>query len=300
MEAKKNSLLIVDDEKSNIMALSHILSEYTVYVAKNGIDAIEMANEHLPDVILLDIIMPEMSGYEVIAALKSSDKTRSIPVIFITALNDAWDEEKGLYLGAADYISKPFSSAIVKLRVQNQIQMLNYIKTIERLSMIDPLTNIPNRRAFDERLRLEWDRAMRNRTPISVLIIDLDGFKAYNDTYGHMQGDKALQAVAKICIQELKRSVDLVARWGGDEFVVLLIDTTCDDAMKVAERLRMSIENTQPQLPDGQTSKITISIGINALIPTSNSSLDEFLCYADRALYTAKKEGRNRVCRRIT
>ena len=295
-KTEKNSLLIVDDEKYNIVALNQILSpEYTVYAAKSGQDAIEIANEHLPDVILLDILMPEMDGYEVIAALKSSPKTRDIPVIFITGLSDAPDEEKGLHLGAADYISKPFSTAIVKLRIKNQIQTLNYIHTIELLSLMDQLTNIPNRRSFDERLHLEWGRAIRDETPISILILDFDNFKEYNDIHGHKQGDKALQGVAKILMQELKRAVDFVARWGGEEFVVLLPNTDRDKALIIAERMRASIEATQIPLPDGQTSKITISIGVNAKIPAPIDSADDFLYHADKALYAAKNGGRNRV-----
>ena len=134
METKKHSILIVDDEKSNIFTLTHILNqEYTILVAKDGEDAIEVAEKYLPDLILLDIIMPDIDGYDVITELKKSDKTRNIPVVFVSGLHDVLDEEKGLFLGAADYISKPFSAAIVKLRVKNQISMLEYIRTIEEL-----------------------------------------------------------------------------------------------------------------------------------------------------------------------
>ena len=262
--AKKNSLLIVDDEKSNILALTRILSQaYTIYAAKNGQDAIETAAEHMPDVILLDILMPEMDGYDVLAALKGSEKTRAIPVIIITGLDSPEDEEKGLALGAADYISKPFSPAIVKLRVQNQIQILNYIYTIKNLSLLDQLTGIANRRSFDERLRLEWGRAIRTETPISILILDLDNFKTYNDTYGHMQGDMLLQAVAKLFAHELKRAGDFIARWGGEEFIALLAHTDWGGALDVAERIRMHVEDAVIPLADGHATKTTVSIGIN-------------------------------------
>ena len=295
---KKNSVLIVDDETSNIMALTHILSqEYTIYAAKNGQDAIEAALEHTPDLILLDVLMPVMDGYEVIAALKNADKTRTIPVIFVTGLNSAQDEEKALALGAVDYISKPFSAAIVKLRVQNQIKILNYINTIEELSLVDPLTCLPNRRSFDERLRLEWGRAIRTRTPLSILVLDLDNFKNYNDAYGHIQGDALLQAVARVFARELKRSVDFVARWGGEEFVVLLADTDWDAALVVADRIRKAVENAVIPLADGRTTETTISIGSNTQVPTSGDSIHDFVHYADKALYTAKKEGKNRTCR---
>ena len=298
MEIKKNSLLIVDDEKSNIVLLRQILGkEYTVYAAKNGPEALEVASERLPDVILLDILMPGMNGYEVISALKNFTLTRTIPVIFITALNDPKDEEKGLLLGAADYINKPFSPAVVKLRVQNQIKILNYINIIKRMGMTDQLTDLPNRRSFEERIRMEWNRAIRDNTPISVLILDIDRFKQYNDTYGHWQGDVALKTVAKVLMYETKRLSDFVARMGGEEFVVILANTDALGAFEVAENIRKNIESTQIPLEDGQTNTITVSIGVNTQIPTLGSSIDEFLGYADSALYTAKREGKNRVCR---
>jgi len=298
VEIKKNSLLIVDDEKSNIVLLRQILGkEYTVYAAKNGPEALEVASERLPDVILLDILMPGMNGYEVISALKNFTLTRTIPVIFITALNDPKDEEKGLLLGAADYINKPFSPAVVKLRVQNQIKILNYINIIKRMGMTDQLTDLPNRRSFEERIRMEWNRAIRDNTPISVLILDIDRFKHYNDTYGHWQGDVALKTVAKVLMYETKRLSDFVARMGGEEFVVILANTDALGAFEVAENIRKNIESTQIPLEDGQTNTITVSIGVNTQIPTLGSSIDEFLGYADSALYTAKREGKNRVCR---
>ena len=175
-------------------------------------------------------------------------------------------------------------------------ELLRAARERERLIRIDQLTDIPNRRSFDERLPLEWGRAIRTKTPISLLILDLDYFKNYNDTYGHLQGDKALQVVAKLFMQELKRSGDLVARWGGEEFAILLSNTDVNGALEVAERIRQRVENSQIPLIDGSDSKMTISAGVNSLIPTSSSSLEDFLHHADMALYTAKREGRNRVC----
>jgi diguanylate cyclase (GGDEF)-like protein len=174
-------------------------------------------------------------------------------------------------------------------------ELLRAARERERLIRIDQLTEIPNRRNFDERLPLEWGRAIRTKTPISILILDLDYFKDYNDTYGHLQGDKALQVIAKIFAQELKRTSDLVARWGGEEFAILLANTDFNGAYDVAERIREKVENLQIQV-EGLVSKVTVSIGINCLIPTSNNLLEEFIHHADMALYTAKREGRNRVC----
>ena len=297
-DAKKNSVLIVDDATSNITALTHILSpEYTVYAAKNGHDALETAREHAPDVILLDILMPGMDGYEVIAALKASSETWKIPVIFVTGLGGSQDEAKGLALGASDYISKPFSDAIVKLRVRHQMTMLKYIRTIEELTLIDQLTGIPNRRSLDERLPMEWARAMRTAAPLSIMILDLDDFKKYNDTYGHIQGDVLLRTVAEMLAQELKRSGDFFARWGGEEFVALLPDTPWDGAWNMAELLRKCVEDTVIPLTDGRATKITVSIGLNVQIPIPDASMLDFLHHADKALYAAKKGGKNRTCR---
>jgi len=290
-------VLIVDDENANILALTQILGqEYIVYAAKSGPDAIEVANEYLPDVILMDIIMSGMDGYEVIAELKCTDKTRNIPVIFITGLNTFKDEEKGLALGAADYINKPFSPAIVKLRVRNQIRIQNYIETITRLGMTDELTSLPNRRSFDERMRLEWGRAMRDKKNISIIMLDIDKFKDFNDTYGHQHGDDILKTAADIFKCSVRRSGDFVARYGGEEFVILLSDTVQSGAAEIAERIRKEVEDTVIPFTDGKTARITVSIGVNTEIPTTNSISEFFIKRADDALYAAKNGGRNRVC----
>jgi diguanylate cyclase (GGDEF)-like protein len=176
-------------------------------------------------------------------------------------------------------------------------ELLRAARERERLIRIDQLTDIPNRRSFDERLPLEWGRAIRVKTPISILILDLDHFKNYNDTYGHLQGDRALQAVAKMFMRELKRSGDIVARWGGEEFAILLSNTDFEGAMDVAERIREKVAVLPIPHIDGSNSKMTVSVGVNSIIPTVNNSLEDFIHNADMALYVAKREGRNRVCR---
>jgi len=294
----KNSILIIDDEKSNLVFLNHLLSaDYSVYVSRDGKDAIKKANELLPDLILLDILMPGMDGYEVLTELKSSETTQAIPVIFITGLSSAEDEEKGLALGTADYITKPFSAAIAKLRVSNQIRMINQMRDIERLSMTDQLTGIANRRNFDQRLSAEWKRTLRAKTPISILMIDVDRFKQYNDVYGHQQGDVALQTVAAVLARTLMRPADFAARWGGEEFVTLLPATNADGALTTAERIRSNVEKSGVPLADGALTQITVSIGAFSQIPTRNDSLNSFISRADDALYAAKEMGRNRVCK---
>jgi diguanylate cyclase (GGDEF)-like protein len=293
---RKNSLLIVDDEEINLKVLIHILgSDYIIYTATNGANALAKAREHKPDLVLLDILMPEMDGYETLAELRKNEDTQDIPVIFITGLDTIEDEERGLSHNAVDYISKPFGAPIVKLRVRNQIQIINQFRTINHLSMIDQMTNIPNRRSFDERLHVEWNRAVREHMPISLLMIDVDKFKNYNDTYGHQQGDIVLQTVAKIFSQAAKRSGDSAARWGGEEFVVLLPNTMMPGALEIAERIRANVEAVVIPCIEGSTTKVTISIGVNARLPVPGDPIDTFISNADKALYEAKTQGRNRV-----
>jgi len=293
---RKNSVLVVDDEMSNLQILSHILgADYTIYTAKNGPNAIGKAREYAPDLILLDIIMPEMDGYQVLAELRSAEATEKIPVVFITGLSSIEDEKRGLSLNAADYISKPFNPMVVKLRVRNQIQIVNQMRTIERLSRLDQLTGVPNRRSFDERIQAEWKRAIRESAPMSILVMDIDMFKAYNDAHGHQQGDAALRAVAGIVGQSLRRTPDFAARWGGEEFVVLLPNTPLGGALEIAETIRKSVEAAEIPHSDGSSSRVTVSIGVNAQIPAQGASVDPFISIADKALYDAKTAGRNSV-----
>jgi len=296
-DIKKNSILIVDDEKANIMALSHFLSPlYTVYASKDAQEAIDIAREFLPDVILLDVLMPGMDGYAVIEKLKDCEETQGIPVILISDLSGDEGEKKGLSLGAADYISKPFDPVIVLLRIQNQIKTLNQFRFTEKKTMIDQLTALPNRRSFDERLDMEWVRAIRDNTPISLLIIDIDKFKQYNDTHGRPQGDAALIAVAGAISKSISRPGDFVARWGGEEFFVLLPDTDSRGALHIAERIRNDVGNTAIPCADDAETKLTVSIGAKTKTHTPGSSRKTFILEAEKALYKAKEAGRNRVC----
>jgi diguanylate cyclase (GGDEF)-like protein len=243
----------VDDEKSNLMVLNSILSpEYTVFTAKSGEEALARAAAEKPDLILLDIIMPGIDGFETLKTLKDSDDCRKIPVIIITGLSGEGDEERGFLLGAVDYITKPFKNAIVKARVKTHIQIVRQIRTIERLGLSDPLTDIPNRRCFDDRLSIEWKRALREKLPIAFMMMDVDKFKNYNDTYGHPQGDLLLKALAKVLESAARRPADLAARLGGEEFGLLLPDATLEAAAVVAEKIRASVEALRVFTADGK------------------------------------------------
>jgi len=296
MDNKKNSVLIVDDSELQRLTLAEILeTEYVIYMAKDGIEAIEYAKKYLPDLILMDIIMPEMDGYQTFLEIRRSEKIKNIPVIFVTSLSDEDNEIKGLGLNAIDYISKPYNSEILKLRVHNNIQRINQLRITEDASFTDILTNLSNRRGFDIKIGQEWRRAMREQSFLSILLIDIDKFKSVNDIYGHLQGDVVLKTISEIFSQELKRGSDFVARWGGEEFVALLSNTSLEEAIQIAERIRLNVENANIPCDNNQIIKITISIGINSEIPKKGEILDDFIKMADVALYTAKRKGRNRL-----
>ena len=293
----KNSILIVDDEPSNVrILLSMFESEYTVYLANDGETGVQMAKDWQPDLILLDIVLPGMDGYQVLKILKGAEETERIPVIFISGLSSSEEEEYGLKLGAVDYIIRPFDSSITKIRVRHQLQIINQFRLIERLSMLDHLTEIPNRRSFTYRMGIEWARAVRDKTPLSVLMIDIDFFKKYNDTYGHVQGDAALQVVAWTFTHTMKRRSDFGARWGGEEFVALLPNTTVEGALELAEQIRVAVGGAEIGLPEGKISNVTVSIGCYTVIPERDSNMNDIIYKADEALYRAKNSGRNKVC----
>jgi diguanylate cyclase (GGDEF)-like protein len=195
-------------------------------------------------------------------------------------------------MGAVDYVSKPFRSSIVKVRVNNQRLIIKQIKAIEELGFLDPLTGIPNRRGFDNRFHLEWLKAIKDKNVLSLAVADIDHFKEYNDNYGHIQGDVLLRALAKHIASMLKKPADFVARWGGEEFAVMLPRTELKGAIVVAEEIRRSVEEIIiPNLPSA-----TMSVGVASIIPSLTISRDEFFSKADKALYQAKNSGRNRVC----
>lgn len=296
MDKEKNSILIVDDDPMSIAVLHRILSPlYTLYSTNDSKEAVKKALEHQPDLILLDIVMPDVDGYQVLNDLKATVGIKHIPVVFISGLNSDEAEEKALALDAADYIGKPFKETIVTLRVKHQIKIVNALRTIELLSRTDQLTGLPNRRAFSSRLKADWYSAIRGKTAVSLIMADIDMFKKYNDTYGHVQGDVALKTVAKCMTDHIRRKTDMVARWGGEEFAILLPMTTQKGATLVAEDIRKEIESTI--IPSaGPDHSVTISLGVNTITPTNDCIIDDFISGADEALYDAKGKGRNRTC----
>lgn len=291
------TLLIVDDEKQNRLLLTELFgTTYKIIQAKNGVQALEKARQHRPDLILLDVLMPEMDGMGVLRELKRDDATRLIPVIFITALSSATDEENGLNLGAVDYISKPFHPPIVRVRVRNQLQLVHQRRLLEQLASLDGLTGIPNRRQFDATLLKEWHRCQRNQQPLSLIVADVDFFKKYNDALGHAAGDRVLQEVAATLRQAARRPGDLVARYGGEEFVLLLPETNATGAQALAEGLQQLLHSKAFAHPNSSLGPwLTMSMGGNTIVPSTTALDPEFFALADAALYRAKHQGRNQV-----
>ncbi len=293
----KQKVLIVDDTPSNLLILGEALRpDYEVFVATDGEDALQKALANPPDLILLDVLMPGMDGYEVCHRLKGNNVTQSVPVMFITARDSEEDEVKGLGLGAVDYITKPFRIPIVQARVRTHMELKLKTDILQNMSHRDGLTGIFNRRHADTAMTSEWKRAVRQGLTLSVMLLDLDHFKLFNDNYGHLAGDECLKAVASLLASTVKRSGDVVARYGGEEFVIILPDTPLDKALVVAEKVRQAVEDLDITHQFSLTApQVTVSIGVASAVPQLDSDTNVLLEVADHALYDAKQAGRNRV-----
>ena len=294
---KKQTILIVDDTPLNIQILIETLGdEYDVNFANNGREALEMVADNLPDLILMDIQMPEMDGYTACKALKSDPLSQGTPVIFITAMSQQENEISGLELGAVDYITKPFNPTIVRLRVRNQLELKRLRDIQTGLALQDGLTGLPNRRAYDACINREWHRAVRNRTKLSMVMIDIDHFKSYNDAHGHLEGDDCLRKVATALAGSVMRAGDFVARYGGEEFVCILPETDEAGAYRAAERMRQCIEQLEiPHSVSPAASRVTVSLGCATIEPTQECVPELLVAMADQMLYQAKHAGRNCV-----
>jgi len=293
----RSRILIVDDIPANIKSLNAILADdYNVIFAADWRKGLELAGRMSPDIILLDIMMPDMDGYEICRRLKSESETMEIPVIFITALDSEADEEKGLSFGAADYITKPFRPVIVRLRVRNHLQLKLQRDRLESLTMTDGLTGIGNRRSFDRHLDDEWRRCARMHIPLSAIMVDIDHFKAFNDNYGHTAGDDCIRDIAQALATVPTRAGDLVARYGGEEFACLLPGTDAEGARTIAERLLDAVNDLAiPHAWSNVTGSVSISAGVGTVVPIGDGDLGGLMKMADAMLYEAKNAGRNRV-----
>jgi len=295
---KQPKVMIVDDEKINLDVLVGLLKPYyRIVAAKSGDQAFKRLEiPPLPDLILLDIVMPGMDGYEVCRKLKDQNSTRDIPVIFITGKSNEQDEAKGFQAGAVDYITKPFSSLIALARVKTHIELKRRGDMLERLAGLDGLTGIPNRRHFDQFLAAEWKRSIRYNHTISLIIMDIDYFKLFNDHYGHTEGDECLKKVAKVFSQSMLRSTDILARYGGEEFACVLPETDFQGAMTTAKRIMKAIQDLGlPHEKSQVADYVTVSIGVASSSPQIKEKALDLIEMADKALYEAKGNGRNQI-----
>ncbi|MBF0212684.1 MAG: diguanylate cyclase [Magnetococcales bacterium] len=291
------TILIVDDEPINIAVLTDILEErYEILFATDGAKAIELAKSAQPDLILLDVMMPGLDGYAVCARLKQERDTAHLPVIFVTAMSDVNDEARGLELGAMDYITKPVSPPVVRARVRNQIELKHARDQLLRLAVTDALTGLANRRHFDSVLEKEYLRLARTRGMLSLILFDVDHFKAFNDTYGHLAGDDCLRRIGGVVLQTITRAADLGARYGGEEFACILPETNHGGAVSLAEKLRGEILALGiPHVKSSVAKHVTASLGVVTVRCIAGRSPLHVVAQADEQLYAAKSAGRNRI-----
>lgn len=301
VQVRRRRVLIVDDEAMNQRFLAAALSvDYEVQTARSGAGALRaIAESGPPDLILLDVTMPDISGLQLCRILKSREETRQVPVIFVTGRSQVSEEAEGFAVGAVDYISKPVAIPILRARVHTHIELRRRAELLDLLTSTDALTGIPNRRRLDDILEREWRRCMRSGMPLAVAMVDVDHFKQFNDHYGHGPGDDCLRQVARAIAGAALRSSDLAGRYGGEEFTVILPETDGDGGMTVAERLRSAVEALQlPHAESSVSSVVTVSAGVAATVPSPappRAGARALLEAADRALYAAKRTGRNRI-----
>ncbi|WP_018946479.1 diguanylate cyclase [Thioalkalivibrio sp. AKL17] len=290
-------ILVVDDERINVQMLHEMLrNEYRVSVALDGEQALQRARTVQPSLILLDVQMEGMDGYEVCRRLQADEATRGIPVIFVTAMDSEEDERRGLDLGAMDYITKPFRPSIVQARIRNHLELKRQRDLLNRLSSIDGLTGLANRRHFEHTLEREWKNAARSETSLGLLLLDIDHFKHYNDHYGHQAGDETLIAVAGTVADSTRRPTDLAARYGGEEFVCVLPNTDLDGARTTGETIRAAVHELAIPSEAAPAGRVTVSVGATALQPGPEETGAAMLVHtADQLLYRAKEAGRDRV-----
>jgi diguanylate cyclase (GGDEF)-like protein len=305
-DAVMQNILLVDDDAGAIQLMAGILAKVaTLRFATNGRDALRLARECVPDLILLDAEMPGMSGFQLLGMLKSEPQLADVPAIFITGHTEAGFEVSALEMGAADFIAKPFRSSLVLARVRTHLRMKRMADELRLAATLDSLTGVWNRRLFDISLEREWLRARRTADPLSLLLVDVDHFKLYNDRYGHQQGDDCLRQVAGALKSACQRPADVVARYGGEEFMVLLPQTSRQGAEQIGARLLDRVKSLEICHEDSAPSRrVSVSIGIACHDASDGACHATDLCdcsaiqlvsAADGALYSAKRAGRGQA-----
>jgi len=304
-------ILLVDDTKTDQLIMKACLQDlgHIVVSGSNGAEAVEIYNTDKPDLILMDIIMPEMDGLQAAMEIRK-DASDWIPIIFLSARVSSADITEGINAGGDDYLTKPVDQRILVaklkameriakmrqklLRVSSELELAN--KELKLQVNQDGLTGLANRRNLDRVLKIEMARSVRHGHPLTVMLVDIDYFKAFNDSYGHLEGDECLKKVAQALFGVCKRGTDLVARYGGEEFAVLLPDTTTEEAMLIAEALRAKVESLNiPHEHSSVSSYCTVSIGVYTKVAEKSDRPESLLQKADEGLYQSKKTGRNKI-----
>jgi diguanylate cyclase (GGDEF)-like protein len=294
----KPRLLVVDDQAVNIQVMYRCFAGvYQVFMATSGEQALAMCKSNPPDLILLDVVMPGLDGFEVCKQLKADEATQHTPVIFVTSHTDPAQETHGLHLGAVDFIAKPVNPDVVRARVKTHLTLKFQSDLLRQLVFLDGLTGVFNRRYFDQQIATEWSRASRNQSPLSLILLDVDFFKRFNDHYGHQAGDDVLRLVSNALKTCLRRPADLVARYGGEEFGCILPETSYEDALLIANELErkvreLAIANASSSV-DGV---ITVSVGLATRSGNADGDVGALIGLADSLLYQSKRTGRGRVC----
>lgn len=290
-------IMVVDDEIANIETIGAILEQdYEVLFARSGEQAIEMAGKYPLDLILLDVIMPGLDGYETCRRLKLDPKLSDVPVIFTTGLHTVEDEIQGLSAGAIDYVTKPVKPVSLRQRVGNHVELKRTRDRLLNMTKIDPLTGLGNRRMLQSQLDEIVPRLASTEESLSLVLVDIDFFKPFNDIYGHPAGDVCLQKVAAALNASMRRGSDFCARYGGEEFACVLPATDLGGAMQLAEDMRSNVEALAiPHSGSSVMDRVTISLGLVSFLCRSEAAVSTCFAEADALLYTSKHDGRNRV-----
>lgn len=293
----KPVILVVDDEIANIEIVSAALDDdYEISFALSGNQALEIAHAAGPDLILLDVLMPGLNGYEVCRLFKRDAALSDVPVIFTTSLDATEAEVLGLSAGAIDYVTKPFQPSALRRRVGNHIEMKRMRDQLAGLAMQDHLTGLGNRRMLEQRLQGEMRQSGRDGSDLTLILMDIDHFKRFNDTYGHLEGDRCLQRVAAVLGSHVSRGRDVGARYGGEEFACILPDTCHAGGMTVAEAIRADVEAMAiPHAGSPVSPVVTVSLGVTTGTFLPGMTADMWISKADQMLYRSKETGRNRV-----
>ena len=297
LHGRRGRLLVVDDQPGNVRLLLGMFgAEHEVLVATDGAQALRLCRERLPDLVLLDVQMPGLSGLQVCRELKLGQETHAIPVIFVTGNEGAEAEMACWDAGGVDFVVKPVNAVTLHNRVRTHLALKFQADAFREMAYMDGLTGVANRRHFDQRLNIAWQGAVREQTALGLIMMDVDHFKRYNDHYGHQAGDDCLRAIAASLRHHLKRPHDLLARYGGEEFVCLLPGTDLGGTAALALALCEAVRALAiPHLPAGAPRIATISAGAASCLPHRQPDPGLLLRAADTELYHAKQQGRNRV-----